>query len=211
MRWGEGGSANSPALPFPFPLTGLDWTGRGALWSLEAHSRYRGEHPLSVFASRFSLVVGRLFFLVVASKWLVVHGQRSAEAHGFFILHPPLPASPPSTTHLTRLSPLLPPLPGSSATPLPPQVTLKEAPPQSPPVPPSTPPAPPRPLPGTANILRPAFGLHYITQPAAPPGVALHHTPFCASDLFRPRPSPSSSKAGLHLRRLLCSRMPFDW
>lgn len=63
-------------------LDSVDWTG------LEAHSRYRGEHPLSVFASRFPLAVGRLFSLIVASKWLVVHGQRSAEARGFLSFTP---------------------------------------------------------------------------------------------------------------------------
>lgn len=86
----------------------LDWTGLdgGRLWSLEAHSRYRGEHPLSVFASRFSLVVGRLFFLVVASRWLVVHGQRSAEAHGFLSFTPLFPRArpPPPTSPASHLS-----------------------------------------------------------------------------------------------------------
>lgn len=208
MGGGGGCQFTRAALPFPTHWTGLDWTGRGA--SLESRGSLSVPWRAPSLRLRFSLLAGRWTSLLSRRRVKMARGSRPEVSRGprLLILHPPLPASPPSTTHLTRLSPLLPPLPGSSATPLPPQVTLKEAPP---PVPPSTPPAPPRPLPGTANILRPAFGLHYITQPAAPPGVALHHTPFCASDLFRPRPSPSSSKAGLHLRRLLCSRMPFDW
>lgn len=39
--------------------------------------------------------------------------------------------------------------------------------------------------------------------------MALHHTPFCASDFFRPRPSPSSSKAGLHCGACSAAECPF--
>lgn len=82
----------------------LDW---GRLWSLEAHSRYRGEHPLSVFASRFSLAVGRLLSPIVASKWLVVHGWGSAEAHGFLSFTPLFPRArpPPPTSPASHLPP----------------------------------------------------------------------------------------------------------
>jgi hypothetical protein len=190
-----GGSVNSPALPFvPAVLsrslawTGLDW---GGLWSLEAHSRYRGEHPppSSLPASRWPLDVW-----VCSLRWASFSSSRQ---NGSWFTgqqrptasypSPPLPASPPSATHLTRLSPLPPPLPRLICH-TPPTSGHRE---RSPP--PSTPQHPPRPLPGTANILRPAFGLHYITQPAAPPRVRPSTTrpSMRLTTYFDPDPAPA--------------------
>lgn len=208
---GKGGECQFTRAALRFPT---HWTG-GRPWSLEAHSRYRGEHPLSVFASRFSLAVGRLLSPIVASKWLVVHGWRSAEALGFLSFTPLFPrARPPPPTSPASHLPSPPSRPICHTPPT--SGHLERSPPQSPQQPPSTPQTPARNCKYPAACLRPT--LHNTTG-SPPPGVALHHTPFCASDFFRPRPSPSSSKAGLHCgacsaaecaftgrSRLVCSR-----
>lgn len=185
----------------------LDW---GRLWSLEAHSRYRGEHRLSVFASRLSLAVGRLLSPIVASKWLVVRGWRSAEAHGFLSFTPLFPRArpPPPTSPASHL----PPPPSRPICHTPPTSGHLErspppVPPQSPQQPPSTPQTPARNCKYPAACLRPT--LHNTT--GSPPLVWPSTTRPSVRLTFS-TPSQSQLQQGrTALRRLLCSRMPFYW
>lgn len=96
-----------PSLSHSLDWTGLDWTGGASGVSrLTLGTVASTLSPSSLLASRFSLVVGRVFFLVVASRWLVVHGQRSAEAHGFLSFTPLFPRArpPPPTSPASHLS-----------------------------------------------------------------------------------------------------------